>query len=103
MSEAGEIFQVHRDFRKAKRAAFGVNCTGCAKARPKAPASILLPGQRCKEGWYGSCKWGEWYPCNAARAERMATEMQWGEPKYQVRPMPGQRANIVGDAAGGAE
>ena len=38
--------------RKAKRAAFGVNCPKCADARPKAHPSILLPGQRCKVDGY---------------------------------------------------
>lgn len=40
------------DLRKAKRAAFGVNCPSCATARPKANPSILLPGQRCRVDGY---------------------------------------------------
>jgi hypothetical protein len=44
-----------RELRKEKRelrVAEGVDCPRCALARPKANASILLPGQTCKVDGY---------------------------------------------------
>ena len=51
-SEMGEMFNALRDERRDRRALLGVHCPQCAIARPKANASILLPGQRCKIDGY---------------------------------------------------
>lgn len=51
-SEIAEIGAALREERKEKRARLGVKCPRCAEARPKAHASILLPGQRCKVDGY---------------------------------------------------
>ena len=51
-SDYGELC---RDLREAKREArlkYGVDCPECKRLRPKACASILLPGQRCKVDGY---------------------------------------------------
>lgn len=52
MSEAVEYWKDAGGLRKARRAAFGVNCPQCAIKRPKAHPSILLPQQRCKVDGY---------------------------------------------------
>ena len=52
MGDMGDLYNALRDERRALRAAYGVNCPKCARVRPKAPASILLPGQRCKVDGY---------------------------------------------------
>jgi hypothetical protein len=48
----GDYYNDIRDARKADRAERGIDCPQCAIARPKAHASILLPGQRCKVDGY---------------------------------------------------
>jgi len=52
MSEAVEYWRAAGDLRKARRAAFGVNCPQCAVKRPKAHPTILLPQQRCRLDGY---------------------------------------------------
>lgn len=52
MSEYGELCHDMRDLRKARRAAFGVNCPQCKIKRPRAHPTILLPQQRCKVDGY---------------------------------------------------
>lgn len=52
MSEAVEVWQAMGEHRKALRAKYGVKCPGCAKARPRAHPSILMPQQRCKVDGY---------------------------------------------------
>lgn len=52
MSDAIDYWRGAGDLRKARRAAFGVNCPQCAKVRPRAHPSILLPQQRCKVDGY---------------------------------------------------
>lgn len=52
MSETAEIFNAMRDHKKRLRAKYGVNCPECAKKRPKAHPSILLPQQRCRVDGY---------------------------------------------------
>lgn len=52
MSEAVEIFRSMKDHHKRLRAIYGVACPRCATIRPKAPASILLPQQRCRVDGY---------------------------------------------------
>lgn len=48
MGDEGEFWKAVRDHRKDARARLGVPCPECQRLLPKAPAKILLPGQRCK-------------------------------------------------------
>lgn len=48
MSDMGDDFKVLHDHNRAIRAKFGVECPRCRTFRPKAHATILLPGQRCR-------------------------------------------------------
>lgn len=48
MSDTIDDFRALRDHRREQRARYGVPCPECAIARPRAPASLLMPGQRCK-------------------------------------------------------
>ena len=52
MSEAVEYWKAAGDLRKARRAAFGIECPQCKIKRPRAHATILLPQQRCKVDGY---------------------------------------------------
>ncbi|BBE09576.1 Uncharacterized protein MCB1EB_1527 [Mycoavidus cysteinexigens] len=52
MGDMGEDFRAMRDDRNARRAKYGVDCPRCAEVRPRAPASILLPQQRCRVDGY---------------------------------------------------
>ena len=52
MGDMGEYYNDLKDTRKQARAEHGVSCPRCKEARPKAWASILLPGQRCKVDGY---------------------------------------------------
>lgn len=52
MGEAVEYWKDAGELRKARRAAFGVNCPLCKIKRPKAHPTILLPQQRCKVDGY---------------------------------------------------
>jgi hypothetical protein len=52
IGDMGELFNAMRDDRRDRRARLGVDCPQCAVSRPKAFASILLPGQRCKVDGY---------------------------------------------------
>lgn len=52
MGDVGDDFRALKDAKQAIRAKYGVNCPACAKARPKAHPTILLPQQRCKVDGY---------------------------------------------------
>jgi hypothetical protein len=52
MGDVGDVFNALRQYNKDRRAAYGIPCPQCAVVRPKAHASILLPGQRCKVDGY---------------------------------------------------
>ena len=52
MGDMGDYFNDLKDAQKERRARLGVDCPQCAIVRPKANASILLPGQRCKVDGY---------------------------------------------------
>lgn len=52
MGDMGDYYNDLKDARAARRAAYGVPCPRCAVVRPKAWASVLLPGQRCKVDGY---------------------------------------------------
>ncbi len=52
MGDMGDIFNAMRDDKKARRAKYGVDCPRCAEVRPRAPASVLLPRQRCRVDGY---------------------------------------------------
>lgn len=52
MGEELETFRVLREHTRALRKKYGVNCLGCALHRPRAPASILIPQQRCRVDGY---------------------------------------------------
>lgn len=41
-----------KEHRRERRRTLGVECPQCRVVRPKAHASILLPGQRCKVDGY---------------------------------------------------
>lgn len=52
MSETVEFYRAMDDHKKRLRNKYGVNCPECAKKRPKAHPSILLPQQRCRVDGY---------------------------------------------------
>lgn len=52
MSEMIEAYKALKDHKKAVRAKYGVSCPACKVARPKAPATILIPQQRCRVDGY---------------------------------------------------
>lgn len=52
MGDMGDYYNDLRAHRKARRAELGVECPRCKIVRPKACASILLPGQRCRVDGY---------------------------------------------------
>ena len=52
MGDMGDFYNEIKASRKAQRDALGVDCPKCQQLRPKANASILLPGQRCKVDGY---------------------------------------------------
>lgn len=47
MSDYGDLCRDLRDAKREARAKYGVKCPECVRLLPKAPASILLPQQRC--------------------------------------------------------
>ena len=52
MGDMGDYYNDLRNARREARDRFGVSCPQCRLSRPKANASILLPGQRCKVDGY---------------------------------------------------
>lgn len=52
MRDVIDDFKALKEHRRKQRDALGMNCPRCAKVRPKAHPSILLPGQRCKVDGY---------------------------------------------------
>jgi len=52
MGDMGDDFKAFKDAKRAIRDKYGVACPQCAKVRPKAQPSILLPQQRCKVDGY---------------------------------------------------
>ncbi len=48
MSDAVEMFKAQGDHKKSLRAKYGVECPECKRMLPKASATILLPGKRCR-------------------------------------------------------
>lgn len=52
MSDMGDDFKALRDHKTRLRIGYGVVCPQCAKVRPKAQPSILLPQQRCRVDGY---------------------------------------------------
>lgn len=69
MSELGDDLKAHGDLRKARRAAFGVNCPMCKVRRPKAHPTILLHQQRCRVDGYRDPRP---YPSEAEEAVALA-------------------------------
>jgi hypothetical protein len=52
VGEMIEMYKTMKLHKKALRERFAVDCPACAIARPKAPASKLLPSQRCRVDGY---------------------------------------------------
>lgn len=52
MGDMADDFRALRDYRSRVRAKYGVNCPVCARKRPKAYPSLLLPQQRCRVDGY---------------------------------------------------
>lgn len=48
MSESIDLCRGMKDFKKALRAKYGIECPECKRLLPKANATILLPQQRCR-------------------------------------------------------
>lgn len=54
MSSDSDLAEIGRDMkyiRKRKRELYGVPCPRCQEQRPKAQPKILLPGQKCFDGY----------------------------------------------------
>ncbi len=47
-SDISAIGRALKEHRKEQRAEFGVKCPECVRLLPKANATILLPGRRCR-------------------------------------------------------
>lgn len=52
MSDMGDDYREMKDHKNQLRTAYGINCPRCKDVRPKACASILIPGQRCRVDGY---------------------------------------------------
>lgn len=52
MGDMGDEYRAMREYRRKRRARFGVECPECKRLRPKTNASILLPQQKCKVDGY---------------------------------------------------
>jgi hypothetical protein len=52
VGDVGELFNALREERREERRRYGLPCPKCRVVRPKAHASILLPGQRCRVDGY---------------------------------------------------
>lgn len=50
MGDMGEVWNEHRNYIKAQKAAHGQPCPACKVKLPKAQPKILMPGQKC---WCG--------------------------------------------------
>ena len=50
-SDIAVLGRIGKYKRQMTREQFGVSCPRCAEERPKANATILLPGQRCFDGY----------------------------------------------------
>ena len=51
MSDAGKDYRAIESRRKRLRVRCGVPCPRCKEQRPKAQPTILIPGQRCFDGY----------------------------------------------------
>ena len=52
MGDLAPIFNAMKYRRRELRRLYGVECPECKARRPRANASILLPGQKCKVDGY---------------------------------------------------
>jgi hypothetical protein len=52
VSDIVDMFRLMKQHKTALRKEFAIDCPACAIARPKAPASKLLPQQRCRVDGY---------------------------------------------------
>ncbi len=52
MGDVGDYWRDAKDYKKERRRLLGRDCPMCKQKRPKAHASILLPGQKCKVDGY---------------------------------------------------
>lgn len=48
MGDYGDLCRDMKEFKRDRRARFGVDCPECIRLLPKANPSILLPQQRCR-------------------------------------------------------
>lgn len=48
MGDVGDTFNALREYRKERKAKYGIDCPGCIKNHPKRDPTRLMPGQRCK-------------------------------------------------------
>lgn len=49
--DMGELFSDLREHKRRLRAKYGKECPRCKEQRPKACPTILLPGQKCFDGY----------------------------------------------------
>jgi len=74
MSDSIDGYRDIQAHKKALRAKYGVNCPVCARKRPKAHPSLLLPQQRCRVDGYTDPRPEltdeEWASAGAAARER---------------------------------
>lgn len=52
MGDMGEYWNDIKEYKKAIRNKYGIECQECKIRRPKTNASILLPQQKCKVDHY---------------------------------------------------
>jgi len=52
MGDIGDFWNDVKAIRRERRDKFGTSCPRCKEKRPRACASTLLPGQRCRVDGY---------------------------------------------------
>ena len=52
MGDMAEEFRKMREYKRERRRLHGIECPKCKELRPKANATILLPGQTCRVDGY---------------------------------------------------
>ena len=48
MGDVGDTFNALREYRKERKAKYGIDCPGCRIKEPKRTPTRMLPGMKCK-------------------------------------------------------